>query len=84
MKKARVLFLCTGNPARSQMAEGLLRNLAVDRFEVDSAGTSPKGIHPRTIEVMNEIGIDVNSHRIAAAHDRRFAAVGGANVGEYV
>ena len=58
--KKRVLFLCTGNTARSQMAEGLLRNLADSRFEVVSAGTNPKGLHPRTIEVMKEIGVDVS------------------------
>jgi arsenate reductase len=58
--KKRVLFLCTGNSARSQMAEGLLRNLAGDKFEVVSAGTTPKGLHPRSVEVMKEIGIDVS------------------------
>jgi len=60
-KKKRVLFLCTGNSARSQMAEGLLRNLAGDRFEVCSAGTQPKGMHPRTIDVMQEVSIDANT-----------------------
>jgi len=57
--KKRILFLCTGNSARSQMAEGLLRSFAADRFDVVSAGTSPKGMHPRTVDVMREIGIDV-------------------------
>ncbi len=60
--KARVLILCTGNSARSQMAEGLLRHLAGDRCEVVSAGTHPKGVHPKTVEVMREIGIDISSH----------------------
>jgi arsenate reductase len=61
-KKKRVLFLCTGNSARSQMAEALLRHLAGETFEVFSAGTQPKGVHPRTVEVMKEIGIDVSRH----------------------
>jgi arsenate reductase len=60
MTKKRVLFLCTGNSARSQMAEGLLRHIAGDRFEVFSAGTHPKGMHPRSVEVMKEAGIDIS------------------------
>ena len=56
MEKERVLFLCTGNSARSQMAEALLRKMAGDRFEVHSAGLEPKGIHPLTVKVMKEIG----------------------------
>ena len=63
MKKNRVLILCTGNSARSQMAEGLLRQMAGERFEVFSAGTDPKGLHPRTVAIMKEIGIDVAQHR---------------------
>ena len=59
----RVLFLCTGNSARSIMAEALLRYYAPDRFEVHSAGLEPKGINPYTIRVMNEIGLDVNGGR---------------------
>jgi len=62
MAKKRVLFLCTGNSARSQMAEGLLRSMASDRFDVVSAGTQPKGVHPRTVDAMRELGIDVSSH----------------------
>ena len=61
--KQRVLFLCTGNSARSQMAEALLRKSGGDRFDVFSAGTHPKGLHPMTIEVMRESDIDVSGHR---------------------
>lgn len=59
----RVLILCTGNSARSQMAEGLLRHDAGDRFEVHSAGTKPGHVRPEAIAVMAELGIDLNSHR---------------------
>ncbi len=62
MKKT-VLILCTGNSARSQMAEGLLRHDAGDRFEVASAGTHPSHVRPEAIAVMNEIGIDISGHR---------------------
>jgi len=58
----RVLFLCTGNSARSQMAEALLRSFGGNDFEVFSAGTEPKGLHPMTIQIMQEQGIDVSSH----------------------
>lgn len=59
----RVLILCTGNSARSQMAEGLLRHDAGDRFEVASAGTRPGHVRPEAIAVMREIGIDITGHR---------------------
>lgn len=59
----RVLFVCTGNRARSQMAEGLLRHLAGERFDVYSAGTAPSGMSERTVEAMREIGIDVSGQR---------------------
>ncbi|MEZ4867607.1 MAG: arsenate reductase ArsC [Caldilineaceae bacterium] len=59
MSKAKVLFLCTGNSARSQMAEALLRHHAGDRYEVYSAGLEPKGINPYTICVMAEMGLDL-------------------------
>jgi arsenate reductase len=62
MNKPNVLFLCTGNSARSQMAEGLLRALAGEQFEVFSAGTEPKGrILPEVQEAMREIGVDISS-----------------------
>src|SRR5579872_3565200 len=61
--KQRVLILCTGNSARSQMAEGWLRHLAGDRFEVASAGTHPSSVNPLAIEAMRERGIDISSHR---------------------
>ena len=59
----RVLILCTGNSARSQMAEGLLRHDAGDRFEVFSAGTKPGKVRSEAIAVMRELGIDISSHR---------------------
>ena len=62
-KKKRILILCTGNSARSQMAEGLLRHLAGDRFEVESAGTVASFVRPQAIAVMAEIGIDITTHR---------------------
>jgi arsenate reductase len=60
--KKRVLILCTGNSARSQMAEGLLRHLAGDRFEVKSAGVAPSKVRPEAIEAMREVGIDISGH----------------------
>jgi arsenate reductase (thioredoxin) len=61
MRKQKVLFLCTQNAARSQMAEGVLRHLAGDRFEVYSAGIDPTAeIHPCAIEAMREVGIDIS------------------------
>lgn len=63
MNRRRVLILCTGNSARSQMAEGILRDAAGDEFEVESAGVEPSSVRPEAIEVMNEIGIDISSHR---------------------
>ncbi len=62
-QRQRVLFLCTGNSARSQMAEGLLRHMAGDRFEVFSAGTRPVGLNPYSVRVMSELGIDISQHR---------------------
>lgn len=65
--KERVLFLCTGNSARSQMAEGWLRHLAGDRFDVFSAGTHPVGLNPGSVEAMAEVGIDISQHRSKSA-----------------
>src|SRR5436190_1340104 len=62
-EKKRVLILCTGNSARSQMAEGLLRHDAGDRFEVMSAGTKPGEVRPEAIAVMQEVGIDISGQR---------------------
>ncbi|MGZ3594852.1 MAG: arsenate reductase ArsC [Syntrophales bacterium] len=61
--KKRVLFVCTHNAARSQIAEGLLRAFHGDLYEVASAGTAPSGVSPYAIRVMSEIGIDMGVHR---------------------
>jgi arsenate reductase (thioredoxin) len=61
--KERVLILCTGNSARSQMAEGLLRDMAGDRFEVFSAGTRPGGLNRNAVAALKELRIDISGHR---------------------
>ncbi len=61
--KLKILFLCTGNSCRSQMAEGLARALRGDAVEARSAGTAPKGIDPRAVAAMAEIGIDISGQR---------------------
>ncbi len=63
MTKKQVLILCTGNSARSQMAEGLLRHEAGTQFDVHSAGTKPSVVRPEAIEAMRELGIDISAHR---------------------
>jgi arsenate reductase len=62
-EKKRVLILCTGNSARSQIAEGLLRHFYGDSFQVYSAGIEPSFVRPQAIRIMNEIGIDISTHR---------------------
>lgn len=61
--KVRVLFLCTGNSARSQMAEGYLQHVAGDEFDAMSAGVEPTALNPLAVEVMDEIGIDISRQR---------------------
>lgn len=61
--KEKILVLCTGNSARSQMAEGLLREALGHRFEIHSAGSKPSRVRPEAITVMREIGIDISGHR---------------------
>lgn len=58
----RILVICTGNRARSQMAHGWLNHLGGERVHVDSAGVEPKGVHPLAIRVMAEVGIDISAH----------------------
>lgn len=67
--KPRVLFLCTGNSCRSQMAEAFLKTLAGDRFEVRSAGTDPVPVNPNAIRVMAERGIDISHQRSKGAKE---------------
>ncbi len=74
-ERVRVLFLCTHNSARSQMAEGLLRDLAADRFEVHSAGTEATLVRPLAIRAMDEVGIDISgqeSKRLEVYLDQPF------------
>ncbi|MDY6875065.1 MAG: arsenate reductase ArsC [Chloroflexota bacterium] len=64
MKKPKVLFLCTGNSARSQIAEGLINHFLGDRWEASSAGTKPAGyVHPLAVQVMAELGINISAQR---------------------
>ncbi len=67
--KKRVLILCTGNSARSQMAEGLLRELGEGKFDAESAGVAPSSVRPEAVEAMREIGIDISGHRSKSADE---------------
>lgn len=74
----RVLILCTGNSARSQMAEGLLRSLGAGAFDAHSAGTAPSAVRPEAIAVMRELGIDISTQRskpVAEFDGQRFDLV---------
>ena len=61
-KKEKIIFICTANACRSQIAEGVMRKLAGDKFDVYSAGSNPSLVHPMSIKVMKEIGIDITPH----------------------
>jgi len=74
----RILFLCTGNSCRSQMAEGWARHLHGDKFEVHSAGIAPAGLHPLAVRVMQESGIDISGQKskpVSALKDMAFDTV---------
>ena len=74
MKKRRVLFLCTGNSARSQMAEGLVNHFMSEMWHAESAGTAPTGeVHELAIQVMDELGTDISSQRSKSAEEYRNA-----------
>ena len=62
LTKKKIIFVCTGNACRSQIAHGLLESMAGDKFEVFSAGSHPSQVHPMSIKVMEEIGIDISHH----------------------
>jgi len=69
MDKKKVIFICTGNACRSQMAEGLLRHMAGDKFEVYSAGSHPSRLHPASVAVMAEWNIDITHHTSEPIND---------------
>jgi len=71
MDRKKVLFLCTHNSARSQMAEGLLNALYGDRCIAYSAGTEPSNLNPYAVEVMSEIGIDISHHHSKSVEEFR-------------
>ncbi len=67
MRRKKVLFICTHNSARSQMAEGFMNHFYRDRFEAQSAGTEPSQVHPLAIKAMEEVGIDISHHTSKSA-----------------
>lgn len=67
--KLKILFLCTGNSCRSQMAEGWARHLQADRIDAWSAGIETHGLNPRAVEVMKESGVDISGHRSKNVND---------------
>lgn len=72
MAKSRVLFLCTGNSCRSQMAEGLVNHFLGDKWQAFSAGTEPAGyVHPMAIQAMAELGIDISEYRSKSTDEYR-------------
>ncbi len=76
MSKKQVLFLCTGNSCRSQMAEGLVNHFLADAWEAHSAGTQPSGyVHPLAIQAMLELGIDISGYRSKSVEEFRAARV---------
>jgi arsenate reductase (thioredoxin) len=69
MNRKKIIFVCIHNSARSQMAEGILKHLYGQSYEVYSAGTEPAGVHPMAVEAMAEIGIDISSQRSKGLND---------------
>ena len=69
LAKKNIIFICTGNACRSQIAHGLLESMAGDKFEVFSAGSYPSQVHPMSIKVMEEIGIDISNHKSNLVND---------------
>lgn len=69
MNKPKILFLCTGNSCRSQMAEGLAREAWGDRFDLQSAGIESHGLNPMAVAVMREVGIDISAHESKTLDD---------------
>ena len=69
LAKKNIIFICTGNACRSQIAHGLLESIAGDKFEVFSAGSYPSQVHPMSIKVMEEIGIDISNHKSNLVND---------------